>query len=168
MTRIGQHLQRIGSTLFLLFLLQLAHAQVPELLSPEQAFQFQLKQKEASQAELSWEIAPEHYLYRAQIRILDQAEQPLALSLPKGKIEEDAYFGRSEVYYDHVKINVRLAPDQRYHVFYQGCAKDRICYPIQRIEIETDQWGQVRPVKANKTLFQSKTPSTSRDRKSVV
>jgi thiol:disulfide interchange protein DsbD len=84
-----------------------------------------------------WVIADGYYLYRQRMRIL--AESPdLTLGVaqwPRGVQLTDPYMGAQEVYFQQVEATVPLkrgdygAHPVQVKVEYQGCAKDRLCYP---------------------------------------
>lgn len=133
----------VGSLLLLCG--SLLHAQEnlsATLLSPEQAFAFSVESTQTNQAKLHWTIQPNYYLYQHKFEV-QQSNQPLALSLPKGIEQYDENYGHSQVYYQQVEFNIPTQASQHYRVTWQGCAKDRICYPPQNIEFQTDADGLV-------------------------
>ncbi|WP_373358338.1 protein-disulfide reductase DsbD [Acinetobacter lactucae] len=120
---------------------QLVSAQ-DKLLSPEQAFSFSVESSEPHTANLSWQIQPNYYLYQHKFSV-QQGTQPLALNLPKAIAQYDENYGQSQVYYHQVNFQIKTKPSEHYSVTWQGCAKDRICYPPQTIEFQTDADGLV-------------------------
>ena len=92
---------------------------------------------------LSWDTAPQHYLYKGRIRVTPvtpgvQAGEP-EFSLP-GKTIEDEYFGEVTVFYDPVEARVPVTlpagtTEAQLKVTYQGCAKAGLCYPPQTREV---------------------------------
>ena len=58
---------------------------------------------------LEWEIAPGYYLYRSRLKVsTDPAVAQLgALSLPKGQLKSDEYFGEQEVFHDRLSATCR-------------------------------------------------------------
>ena len=112
------------------------------LLSPEQAFVFSVESTQRDQARLAWRIQPNYYLYQHKFEVT-QGNQALALDLPKAVAQYDENYGQSQVYYQQVHINIATQASQKYKVMWQGCAKDRICYPPQQIEFQTDADGLV-------------------------
>lgn len=120
---------------------QLVSAQ-DKLLSPEQAFSFSVESSEPHTASLSWQIQPNYYLYQHKFSV-QQGTQPLALKLPKAIAQYDENYGQSQVYYHQVNFQIKTKPSEHYSVTWQGCAKDRICYPPQSIEFQTDADGLV-------------------------
>lgn len=120
---------------------QLVSAQ-DKLLSPEQAFSFSVESSEPHTASLSWQIQPNYYLYQHKFSV-QQGTQPLTLKLPKAVAQYDENYGQSQVYYHQVNFQIKTKPSEHYSVTWQGCAKDRICYPPQTIEFQTDADGLV-------------------------
>ncbi len=116
-------------------------AQTP-LLSAEQAFPFSAVSSSAHEAELNWTIPPGYYLYQHKISV-QQNGQPLAVQLPPAQSLHDDNYGQVEVYYRQLQVPVPVQPSQQYHVTWQGCAQDRVCYPPQSIDFQTDASGLV-------------------------
>lgn len=112
------------------------------LLSPQDAFSFSVESVDTKTARLEWKIQPNYYLYQHKFNVR-QNNQPLTLKLPEAVEQHDDNFGKSQVYYQSVQFKIATQPLQTYHVTWQGCAKDRICYPPQNIEFKTDQDGLV-------------------------
>lgn len=86
---------------------------------------------------LTWEFAPDIYLYRKSLaaeKAFDGA--PLALELPAGETVTDEFFGESEVYFDRLiaripasELNAAPGTELELTLTYQGCLKDTYCYP---------------------------------------
>lgn len=112
------------------------------LLSPEQAFAFTVESTAQNQARLHWSIQPNYYLYQHKFEV-QQGNQPVALTLPKAVEQYDENYGHSQVYYQQAEFSIPTQASQHYRVTWQGCAKDRICYPPQNIEFQTDADGLV-------------------------
>lgn len=117
------------------------HAEAP-LLSPEQAFQFSVESVNPQQAELRWNMPEQYYLYQHQFKV-EHGQQILALELPPAEDVYDENYGHTQVYYQQVSFKIPTQAAQRYQVSWQGCAQDRLCYPPQRIEFQTDSTGLV-------------------------
>ena len=113
-----------------------------KLLSPEQAFSFSVESTASNTAQLSWQIQPNYYLYQHKFSV-QQNNRPLTLKLPPAIAQHDDNYGQSQVYYQQVSFQIQTQPSHRYSVTWQGCAKDRICYPPQNIEFQTDADGLV-------------------------
>ncbi|WP_347456655.1 protein-disulfide reductase DsbD [Acinetobacter thermotolerans] len=114
------------------------------LLSPEQAFPFTVISTSAQQAELSWEIPDNYYLYQHKVEVQQGGGQTLQLSLPPAEDLHDDNYGQTKVYYQQLKFTIPTEASQSYRVSWQGCAKDRLCYPPQSIEFKTDLSGLVQ------------------------
>ncbi|WP_416705717.1 protein-disulfide reductase DsbD [Acinetobacter sp. 197] len=113
------------------------------LLSAEQAFPLTVISTSQQQAELSWQIPDNYYLYQHKIE-LRQGNQALVLELPPAEDLYDDNYGHTQVYYQQLKFQVPTQAGQSYQVSWQGCAKDRICYPPQTIQFKTDLSGLVQ------------------------
>lgn len=137
---VTQGLSCLLASLFLLCSLSL-HAEAP-LLPPEQAFQFSVESVNSQQAELRWNMPEQYYLYQHQFKV-EHGQQILALELPPAEDIYDENYGHTQVYYRQVSFKIPTQAAQRYQVSWQGCAQDRLCYPPQRIEFQTDSTGLV-------------------------
>ena len=120
------------------------------LLSPEQAFPFTVISTSAQQAELSWDIPDNYYLYQHKVEV-QQGGQTLRLNLPPAEDLHDDNYGQTKVYYQQLKFTIPTEASQSYRVSWQGCAKDRLCYPPQSIEFKTDLSGLVQYLPAETT-----------------
>lgn len=109
----------------------------PELLPVDEAFEPLVIVIDSNTLEVSWRVAPGHYLYKDKTSIsitsdLVRAGQP---QFPTGEMKFDEFFGESEVYRDDVFVRVPLArasPESitlEIELAYQGCADIGICYP---------------------------------------
>lgn len=114
----------------------------PVPLTQEQAFPFYVSETGINQLRISWNLAPEHYLYRHAFgfSLLQPGNEPLTLSptLPDGIKKTDEFFGAIEAYYDQVNADLQLpanvGADTVLLIEYQGCADWGFCYPPQRRE----------------------------------
>lgn len=113
------------------------------LLSAEQAFPVSVISTSQQQAELSWQIPDNYYLYQHKIEVR-QGNQPVSFELPLAEDLYDENYGNTQVYYQQLKFQIPTQAGQSYQVSWQGCAKDRICYPPQTIQFETDLSGLVQ------------------------
>lgn len=106
-----------------------------EFLDPDVAFELSTEVEDDGTILAHWQIADGYYLYRDKFRFTPADGSGLALgepALPKGKVKEDEYFGRMEVYYDQVLARLpveRGAGTVALDVVYQGCADAGLCYP---------------------------------------
>lgn len=118
-----------------------SHAEEP-LLPASQAFQFSANALDHQQASLSWSIAPHYYLYQQKFTIQENGKT-VQLNFPQAVTQHDATFGKSLVYFNQVGLNIKTSANATYDVSWQGCAKDRLCYPPQHTQFKTDRDGLV-------------------------
>lgn len=121
--------------------ISITHAQ-DTLLSPDAAFSFSVESISAHEAQLKWDIQPNYYLYQHKFEVR-QDGQLLPLKLPPAQQQYDENYGHSQVYFQHVEFQLPTQAAKNYVVTWQGCAKDRICYPPQNIHFQTDADGLV-------------------------
>lgn len=115
----------------------------PELLESERAFQLSARRQNSKTIELQYKIAEGYYLYRGRFKFAVEPPASAKLGkamLSKGKMKQDATFGRVETYRDSVRIllpiasighgdtHVATAP-LRLRITSQGCADAGVCYP---------------------------------------
>lgn len=114
-----------------------------QLLSAEDAFSFSVESHREHQAQLSWNIPDGYYLYQHKFEV-QQNTQKIGLNLPEAIKLHDENYGHTQVYFKHVNFNIPTQASTNYTVTWQGCAQDRICYPPQQIEFQTDIDGLVQ------------------------
>ncbi len=108
-----------------------------ELLDPEQAYVLTVTAPSADLIAARWNIAEGYYLYRGrfQFTALTSGIRLGKPRFPAGKIKEDEFFGRQEIYRQHIAIAIPVqrksgAPDRlELKTVYQGCADIGICFP---------------------------------------
>ena len=109
-----------------------------EFLDPEQAFKLETSVRDDGTVEALWAIEDGYYLYRSKFSFTVTGGQGAALgqvTMKPGKVKDDDYFGRTEVYYQQAVASVpivREASDGRQlklRIRYQGCADAGLCYP---------------------------------------
>jgi thiol:disulfide interchange protein DsbD len=112
----------------------------PRPLPLDQAFPFFVSIIDADTLEITWQIAPDHYLYRHQFNFSLQLpttaeQQPVSFQLPDGIAKTDQFFGAIEAYYEGVTARLSVEPalpaGTSLIVEYQGCADWGFCYPPQ-------------------------------------
>jgi len=122
----------------LLLCAPLAHAlEASDLLEPEQAFRFSARALDGASVEVRYRIAKGYYMYRERFEF---AAEPATAVLgppqfPRGEAHTDAFFGRTEIYRNDVRIIVPVsAGAQRFTLLVtsQGCADVGVCYPPQK------------------------------------
>ncbi|MDD5228342.1 MAG: protein-disulfide reductase DsbD N-terminal domain-containing protein [Methylococcales bacterium] len=109
-----------------------------ELLEPEQAFEFSASVKNGNTLYVSWEIAPNYYLYREKIKLELVNSEGVKLGdyiIPNGLPKHDEAFGDVEVLSEDLNFNVPLwredhgAQTVKLRAYFQGCAERGVCYP---------------------------------------
>ena len=115
-----------------------------DLLDPEDAFRLAVVTLDARSAQIEFRIAEGYYLYRDRFRFETAAGKVIAdAELPSGKVKQDPFFGRTEIYRDRVRIRVPLPGADlrrgaRLKVISQGCSDSAVCY------IPQEQWVDLR------------------------
>ena len=117
------------------------HAQAP-LLPAAQAFPLKISSPTRQQIQLDWQIPKDYYLYQHKIELY-QGSQLLKLALPPATTQHDDFFGNTQVYFNQLQLQFKPKALQQYRVSWQGCAKDRLCYPPQNISFQTDADGLI-------------------------
>lgn len=122
------------------------------LLPAQQAFVFSSESSNAQSMALHWKIAPNYYLYQHKVTLHAQQKQQ-SLQFPPATSQHDDTFGRTLVYFNQLDLNLQSQPNTTYEVSWQGCAKDRLCYPPQHTQFKTDADGLV--IAENKVMSQN-------------
>lgn len=102
-----------------------------EFLKVDQAFAFNFYQKN-NLLEVSFDIAPEYYLYRHQFKFKGENTNFTAVLLPEGVDHEDEFFGIQKIFTENLAFTVNLenvSSDASIKITYQGCAEKGLCYP---------------------------------------
>jgi thiol:disulfide interchange protein DsbD len=111
-----------------------------ELLDPEKAFRISARALDRRLVEVEFRIARGYYMYRDRFSFATEAGTPLAdVQIPRGKIKEDAFFGKSETFRDLVRMRVPVSAadaargDIKLKVTSQGCSDQGVCYvPLEQ------------------------------------
>lgn len=118
-----------------------------ELLQPEQAFEFSANVKNGNTLYVSWEIAPNYYLYREKIKLELVNGDGVKLgdyTIPNGLPKHDEAFGDVEVLSENLNFNVPLwredhgAQTVKLRAYFQGCAERGVCYPPMTKDVMLD------------------------------
>ena len=97
----------------------------------DQAFVFDFQQNQHD-LNLTWQVKEGYYLYRKQVSIKPAHASVGALQLPAGEWHEDEFYGKSEIYRQHLSVPVTVQQADKgatLTVTYQGCADAGFCYP---------------------------------------
>ena len=119
------------------------------------------------QAELSWEIPDNYYIYQHMVEV-QQGGQILQLDLPPAEDLYDDNYGQTQVYYQQLQFNIPTQASQTYQVTWQGCAKDRLCYPPQTVKFKTDLSGLVQYQPTGASFKQLLDLSNSSDQQNTI
>jgi len=111
-----------------------------ELLDPEKAFRISARALDGRMVEVEFKIARGYYMYRDRFSFATEAGKPLAgVEIPRGKIKEDAFFGKSETFRHLVRMRVPVSDedavrgDIKLKVTSQGCSDQGVCYvPLEQ------------------------------------
>jgi len=111
-----------------------------ELLDPEKAFRISARALDSRTVEVEFRIAPGYYMYRDRFGFATEAGKRLAgVEIPRGRIKEDAFFGKSETFRAQVRMRVPVSDedtvrgDIKLKVTSQGCADLGVCYvPLEQ------------------------------------
>jgi thiol:disulfide interchange protein DsbD len=118
-----------------------------ELLQPEQAFEFSANVKNGNTIYVSWEIAPNYYLYREKIKLELLNSDGVKLgdyTIPNGLPKHDEAFGDVEVLSEDLNFNVPLTREDhgaqtvKLRAYFQGCAERGVCYPPMTKDVMLD------------------------------
>jgi thiol:disulfide interchange protein DsbD len=112
----------------------------PELLDPEKAFRISARALDRQTVEVEFKIAKGYYMYRNRFSFKTEAGRPLAeVEIPRGKVKEDRFFGKSETFRDLVRIRVPISAKDAakgslfLKVTSQGCSDKGVCYaPLEQ------------------------------------
>ena len=113
----------------------------PELLEPEKAFRISTRALDENNVEVRFAIADGYYMYRDRFKFETASGHLLAnVDLPKGKVKEDPFFGKTETYRREVRIRVAVTTEDtargsvKLKVTSQGCADVGVCYtPLEQL-----------------------------------
>ncbi|HUF81964.1 MAG TPA: protein-disulfide reductase DsbD N-terminal domain-containing protein [Burkholderiales bacterium] len=111
-----------------------------ELLDPEKAFRISARALDKRTVEVEFKIARGYYMYRDRFSFATESGKPLAqVEIPRGKVKEDKFFGKSETFRDLVRIRVPVSAEEAakgsvlLRVTSQGCSDKGVCYtPLEQ------------------------------------
>jgi thiol:disulfide interchange protein DsbD len=109
-----------------------------EFLPPDQAFELKTRLIDANTVRAEWKIHDNYHLYRDKFKFVSKTDgiKIKPIDYPKGKIEEDEFLGKLEVYRGSIGINIPIertgnADTLKMDITSQGCADQGVCYPPQ-------------------------------------
>lgn len=97
----------------------------------DQAFAFDFRQQ-GDQLTLNWQVHPDYYLYRQQIKIVPQDATLGAFTLPEGIAHHDEFYGEVAIFKQQLILTIPITQAGEHasvSVTYQGCAEAGFCYP---------------------------------------
>ncbi|AIN18488.1 cytochrome C biogenesis transmembrane region family protein [Yersinia rochesterensis] len=97
----------------------------------DQAFAFDFRQQ-GDQLTLSWQVHPDYYLYRQQIKIVPQDATLGVFTLPEGIAHHDEFYGEVAIFKQQLILTIPITQAGEHasvSVTYQGCAEAGFCYP---------------------------------------
>lgn len=129
----------------------------PELLEPEKAFRISARALDARNVEVEFKIADGYYMYRDRFSFATEAGKPLAeVEIPRGKIKEDQFFGKTETFRHLVRMRVPVSPEDaaagsvKLKVTSQGCSDKGVCYtPLEQTVRVRLPAADARPAKSS-------------------
>ncbi len=123
-------------------------------LSPDTAFIFSADVKNGF-ISLNWEIAKEHYLYSNKFKFnLKNGGKLGEVKFPTVKIENDIKYGKTSIYEQQLTIKLPFTDTQNtidLEVGYQGCVKNRLCYPPITKTLQINLSNNTVVINANNT-----------------
>ena len=106
-----------------------------DLLEPEKAFRISARTLDARNVEVEFRIADGYYMYRDRFRFATASGKLLAeVEIPRGKIKEDQFFGKSETFRRLVRMRAAISAEDAasggvdLKVTSQGCSDKGVCY----------------------------------------
>ena len=123
----------------------LSHAQIFEsnnfIPSAEEAFTLSAD-IESQSILVSFKLAPATYIYLDKIILKDSKDSNINFKfLGKKKEKEDVFFGLIEIVDSDFKIEFATKDEEKINLNYQGCYKNKVCYPgkMKNITIKYDK-----------------------------
>ena len=124
---------RFVAALTFVFAAMQATRAADEFLDPNVAFKLAARAADERTVEVTFTVAPAHYLYRDQFKFVANGATLGMADIPKGKVKFDETFQKNvETHRDLVRITVPVSqaePKFQLLVTNQGCADQGLCYP---------------------------------------
>ncbi|MCE0760858.1 protein-disulfide reductase DsbD [Marinobacter sp. G11] len=102
----------------------------------QEAFQYQVEDNGDGTLTLSWDIAPDYYLYKKRMSIEGVDGALGEIQFPSGTLIHDEFFGESEVFYNNVELLIDAGDASGLDLTWQGCAEAGLCYPPQSATVD--------------------------------
>ena len=85
---------------------------------------------------VSFKLVPATYIYLHKIILKDSKDSNINFKfLGKKEEKEDVFFGLIEIVDSDFKIKFASEDEQKISLNYQGCYKNKVCYPIKKKKI---------------------------------
>ncbi len=108
-----------------------SHGPQKQFLAADKAFVFDFRQQ-GPWLHLRWQIHPDYYLYRQQLKIEPQQVTLGNVVVPQGEEYDDEFYGNVAIFSGQLDLQIPLQQIKNsasVQVTYQGCAKAGFCYP---------------------------------------
>lgn len=163
-------------SLLMWFPAQANNAVLDSLLAPKQqtflpvkeAFKFDFDQQ-GNTLFVGWDIADGYYLYKKNLQIIAKQADIQVPELEKGKMIEDEFFGRTEVYFNNLSVVSKLSNIEQgaiVKIRYQGCAEAGLCYPPEIVEVPLSTIAGEKPKTTPTKAPETKAPETKAEAQS--
>ena len=100
---------------------------------------------------VNFKLGPETYIYLDKVNLIDSEDSNIKFDfLGKKEEKEDLFFGLIEIVNSDFKIKFSSEDKEKIVLNYQGCYKNKVCYPIKMryISIKYDK-ESISSVKIN-------------------
>ncbi|MCF7514335.1 protein-disulfide reductase DsbD [Pseudoalteromonas sp. L23] len=165
-------------SLLMWFPAQANNAVLDSLLAPKQqtflpvkeAFKFDFDQQ-GNTLFVGWDIADGYYLYKKNLQIIAKQADIQVPELEKGKMIEDEFFGRTEVYFNNLSVVSKLSNIEQgaiVKIRYQGCAEAGLCYPPEIVEVPLSTIAGEKPKTTPTKAPETKAPETKAEAQSDI
>ncbi len=125
-------MKNLFQILCLFFCFSTVNAQ--EFLNPETAFRPEISALNERSFLIQYKITKNHYLYKNRFQFEVENHKIINIKYPQGKIKNDEIFGKVEVFYNNLPIEIeieRRSQDDlnlKINATSQGCSEGGICY----------------------------------------
>ncbi|AUJ71386.1 protein-disulfide reductase DsbD [Pseudoalteromonas sp. NC201] len=165
-------------SLLMWFPAQANNAVLDSLLAPKQqtflpvkeAFKFDFDQQ-GNTLFVGWDIADGYYLYKKNLQIIAKQADIQVPELEQGKMVEDEFFGRTEVYFNNLSVISRLSNIEQgaiVKIRYQGCAEAGLCYPPEIVEVPLSTIAGEKPKTTSTKAPETKAAETKAEVQSDI
>ena len=81
---------------------------------------------------VNFKLVPETYIYLDKVNLIDSEDSNIKFEfLGKKEEKEDSFFGLIEIVNSDFKIKFSSEDKEKIALNYQGCYKNKVCYPIK-------------------------------------